>query len=142
MSEQLPVQSRPSPPFTADTQFWWDGVADKKLLIQRCLGCKKLRHPPGPLCPTCHSLDWDTIESSGRGEIYSFVTLHHPPIPPFEYPNVIVLVELEEGTRVVSNLPGVAPDEVEIGQRVQAYYADLEKGRTFLQFERVAQECA
>ncbi len=137
MSEQPPERPRPTPPITADTKFWWDGVAEKKLLIQRCLGCEELRHPPGPMCPSCHSLEWDTIESSGHGEIYSYVTFHHPPIPPFEYPNVIVLVELDEGTRVVSNLPGVAPDDVKVGQSVQAFYADLEKDRTFLLFKLV-----
>ena len=51
----------------------------------------------------------DTIEASGRGTVYSHVVAHHPPIPPFEYPNVIALIELEEGTRIVSNLVGVDP---------------------------------
>jgi len=89
------------------------------------------------MCSKCHSLEWDTIESSGRGVVYSFVTCHHPAIPPFDYPNVIVLVELSEGTRVVSNLPGVTPDDVKIGQPVQAYFAELEKDRTFLQFKPI-----
>ena len=39
----------------------------------------------------------EAIEASGRGVIHSFVVMHHPPVPPFEYPNVIVLVELAEG---------------------------------------------
>ncbi len=135
MSEPNPLRPRPAPPVTTDTKFWWDGIAENKLLIQRCLGCAELRHPPGPMCPACHSLEWDSVESRGRGEIYSFVTFHHPPIPPFEYPNVVVLVELAEGTRVVSNLPGVAPEDVKIGQPVQAFYTELEEGRTLLQFK-------
>jgi len=57
----------------------------------------------------------DAIEASGRGTVHSFVVAHHPPIPPFSYPNVIVLVELEEGTRLVSRLVGVDPDDVAIG---------------------------
>ncbi len=89
------------------------------------------------MCPSCHSLEWDAVESSGRGTIYSFVTFHHPPIPPFEVPNLIVLVELEEGTRVVSNLPGVAPDRVKIGQAVQATFEEIEEGRLLLQFAPV-----
>jgi uncharacterized OB-fold protein len=74
---------------------------------------------------------------SGRGSVYSFVVAHHPPIPPFEYPNVIVLVELAEGTRIVSNLPGVDPDEVEVGMPVQAEFVELEEGRNFLQFKAI-----
>ena len=132
-----PRRARPRPAITADNEFFWKGVEERKLLIQRCR-CGRLQHPPGPMCPECHSLEWDTVESSGRGVVYSFVVAHHPPIPPFEYPNVIVLVELEEGTRIVSNLLGTPPEEVEVGMPVQAEFVDLEEGRTFLQF-RVAE---
>ena len=59
-----------------------------------------------------------SVESSGRGTIHSFVVAHHPPLPPFEYPHVVVLVELEEGTRLVSRLVGTAPDDVRIGMPV------------------------
>ncbi|MCH2171344.1 Zn-ribbon domain-containing OB-fold protein [Myxococcota bacterium] len=133
MSE--PERLRPIPAITRDTQFWWDGIQERQLLIQRCSACGNLRHPPGPMCPSCHSLDWETLASSGRGEIYSFVSFHHPPIPPFDVPNLIVLVELDEGTRVVSNLPGVPSDQVRVGMPVQARFDELEPGRLFLQFE-------
>jgi len=86
------------------------------------------------MCPVCHSLEWDAVEASGRGSVYSFVVAHHPPIPPFEYPNVIALVELAEGTRIVSNLRGVEPAEIEVGMRVRAEFVELEEGRKFLQF--------
>jgi uncharacterized OB-fold protein len=89
------------------------------------------------MCPVCHSLEWDSVEASGRGSVYSFVVAHHPAIPPFEYPNVIVLVELAEGTRIVSNLLGVEPDEVAVGMPVRAEFVELEEGRNFLQFRSV-----
>jgi len=129
-------RSRPRPAITHDNEFFWKGAQAGKLLVQRC-ACGKLRHPPGPMCPTCHSLEWSPVEMSGRGSVYSFVVAHHPPIPPFEYPNVIVLVELAEGTRIVSNLPGVDPDEVEVGMPVQAEFVELEEGRNFLQFKAI-----
>ena len=91
---------------TPDTQFFWDGVREQRLLIQRCDGCGALRHPPRPMCPRCHSLEWDTIEASGRGTVFSFVMPHHPPLPWFDGPYVVALVELEEGTRLVTNLVG------------------------------------
>lgn len=124
---------RPRPAITHDNQFFWKGVEEGRLLIQQCR-CGRLRHPPGPMCPACHSLDWDTIEASGSGRVYSYVVVHHPPVPPFEYPHVIVLVELAEGTRIVSNLRGVDADAVEIGMPVRAEFVELEEGRTFLQF--------
>lgn len=87
---------RPLPGISDDTRFFWDGArAHGKLLIQRCKGCGELRHPPGPVCPSCHSFEWDTVESSGRGTVYSFVVMHYPEVAPFDHPNPIVLVELE-----------------------------------------------
>ena len=74
------------------------------------------------MCPACHSFELDAVEACGRGTVHSFVVAHHPPVPPFEYPNVIVLVELEEGTRLVSRLVGVDPDAVAIGLPVEVEF--------------------
>ena len=134
---EAPVEGtrpRPQPSITHDNRFFWEGVEQGKLLIQRC-ACGQLRHPPGPMCPHCQSLEWDTLEASGRGQVYSFVVMHHPVVAPFAYPNPVVLVELEEGTRIVSNLVGVAPDSIEIGMPVQARFDAVEPGRRMLQFE-------
>jgi uncharacterized OB-fold protein/acyl dehydratase len=117
---------RPRPAQTRDNAFFWEGAAKGVLLIQRCASCSRLRHPPGPMCPHCHSLEWDTLEASGRGRVYSFVVAHHPAIPPFEYPNLIVLVELEEGTRLVSNLLGIDPGEAEIGMPVRVEFTKVD----------------
>ena len=120
------ARRRPRPAQTRDNAFFWEGAAKGVLLIQRCASCSRLRHPPGPMCPHCHSLEWNTLEASGRGRIYSFVVAHHPAIPPFEYPNLIVLVELDEGTRLVSNLLGIDPAEVEIGMPVQVEFTKVD----------------
>jgi len=116
------MSSRLAPSMTADSQFFWDGVRDHKLLIQRCSQCGALRHPPRPMCPQCQSLTWDTVEASGRGTVYSFVIPHHPPLPWFPDPYVVALVDLEEGTRLVSNIVGVAPDGVTVGMAVSVRY--------------------
>jgi uncharacterized protein len=117
---------RPRPAQSQDNAFFWEGVAAGELRIQRCTGCKQLRHPPGPMCPRCHSLDWDAIVSSGRGHVFSFVIAHHPPVPPFPYPNPIALIELDEGTRLVSNLVGIDPADVAIGLRVRVEWTRVD----------------
>ena len=42
-----------TPSMSPDTQFFWDGLKEHRLLIQRCRSCLTLRHPPRPMCPTC-----------------------------------------------------------------------------------------
>ncbi len=109
---------RPRPAVNDDNRFFWEGVERGELLIQRCSGCGELRHPPRPMCPRCRSLDWDTVRSAGRGTVHSYVVPHHPRLPAFPEPYVVALIDLDEGTRLVSNLAGVAPGDVRIGMPV------------------------
>jgi uncharacterized protein len=122
------VNTRLAPSMTADTQFFWDGAKEHRLLIQRCVGCKTLRHPPRPMCPSCHSFEWDTLEASGRGTVYSFVMPRHPPLPWFDDGYIVALVELEEGTRLVTNLVGVDAGAVSIGMPVAVRFEEFDGG--------------
>jgi uncharacterized protein len=132
------ARPRPRPALTHDNRFFWEGVAQRELRIQRCNECHRLQHPPGPMCPGCHGLDLGFVRASGRGTVYSFVVAHHPAIPPFEYPNLIALVELEEGTRLVSNLVGVAREDARIGMPVAVEFAEVEPGRLLPRFRPAA----
>jgi uncharacterized OB-fold protein len=86
-----------------DDAFFWEGAADGVLLIQRCADCGTLRHPPAPMCGTCGSLAWDTQVASGRGRIVTWISSLHPNRPDDEA-RIVILVQLDEGTRLVSNL--------------------------------------
>jgi hypothetical protein len=132
------ARPRPKPAVTHDNRFFWEGVAQRELRIQRCNGCGRLQHPPGPMCAGCRGLDLGFVRSQGRGTIYSFVFVHHPSPPPFEYPNAVVLVELTEGTRLVSNLVGVAHEDVRIGMPVEVEFAEVEPGRWLPRFRPAA----
>jgi uncharacterized OB-fold protein/acyl dehydratase len=111
---------RLAPPLGHDNQWWWEGIAKDELRIQRCKDCGTLRHPPRPMCGSCQSIQWDWIVSKGAGSVHSYVVLHHPPVPGYDYPLPVVLVDLDEGTRIVANVAGCAPGEIRIGMRVQA----------------------
>jgi len=129
--------TRLAPTTTLDTQAFWDGVRDHELRLQRCTACRALRHPPRPMCPGCNSLDWDTIAASGRGRVYSFVMPRHPSFPWFEGTYIVVLVELEEGPRLVSNLCEIDPDDVTIGMPVEVFYEHFDDGLVLPQFRPV-----
>ena len=86
-----------------DDAFFWDGAAEGHLLIQHCADCGTLRHPPAPMCGNCGSLAWDTAEASGRGRIVTWMYSLHPNRPD-DAARIVILVQLDEGTRLVSNL--------------------------------------
>ena len=116
------MATRLAPSISPDTEFFWSGLTDSKLLIQRCADCKTLRVPPRPMCGNCQSLNWDSIESTGRGTVYSFVMPQYPPLPFLQYPYVVALIELEEGVRIVSNLCDIEPAAIEVGLPVEVFY--------------------
>ena len=127
--------TRPAPVVTDDSATFWDAARDHRLVAQRCSGCGRLRHPPRPMCPECHSVDVETVELSGTGTVYSYAILHHPQHPAFSYPVVAVLVDLDEGVRIVSNLTGVTPRDVAIGMPVRVAFEATEHDMAVPVFE-------
>jgi uncharacterized OB-fold protein len=104
-----------------EQDFFWEGVDRGEFLAQKCLGCGGLRHPPSPMCAACGSPHWEPQRLSGRGAIHTWIESRHPSEPDPE-PQLVVLVDLEEGLRFVSNLvdpqnagPGV-PVVLEFGE--------------------------
>jgi uncharacterized OB-fold protein/acyl dehydratase len=129
-----PKAKRPRPAVTQDNEWWFDACRQHRLLIQRCASCGALRHPTEPACPICQSFEWDTLEASGRGTVYSFVVNHYPRVPAFDYPLAVGLIELEEGTRLVANLTGIDPADITIGLPVEVVFVDHDDDLTLPAF--------
>jgi uncharacterized OB-fold protein len=119
-----------------DTEFYWEGTARGELRIQKCNACGLLRHPPGPLCPSCHAADRGHVVASGRGTIFSFVVHHAPRMPGRELPVTLALVELDEGVRMVATVAG-APEDLAIGDPVVAGFDRLDDETTLPTWEVV-----
>lgn len=120
---------RPSPAIGRDNAFFWEGVEVGELRLQTCQGCAALRHPPQPLCDRCGSSDQGWVVSTGKGVVYSHVTHHYPPLPGVELPHTVLLVELEEGVRIVSEFAsGVDASAVMVGLPVQLDFTPVPGG--------------
>lgn len=131
-STKAPVVKRPKPGISDDTRFFWEGCEAGELRIQRCTCCNQLQHPPAPVCIHCQSFDLDYQVVSGKGELYSFVVMHYPVLAPFEHPNPIGLIQLDEGVRMPVGLVGVAPEDLKIGQRMQVEFQTFDDGELTL----------
>jgi uncharacterized OB-fold protein len=129
-SREEPVAAREPyplrPAVNDDTAFFWEGVRQGELRIQRCADCGELRHPPGPVCPACRSANRAYTVASGEGTVYSYVVHHHPPVPGRETPFVVAVVELPEGVRIVGNIVDCPPDGVGIGMSLRATYRAMD----------------
>ena len=127
-AEAAPRMPRPRPGISRDTRFFWDGVQQAELRIQRCDGCQALHHPPMVRCPKCGSYDLGYRVASGRGRLYSFVEVHYPQVPAFDYPATVGLIELEEGTRLLSQVIDLDPEHVAVDMPLEVAFEEVEPG--------------
>ncbi len=125
----------PLPKPTPETQPYFDGLKQHKLMLQRCLECREAYFYPRPFCPKCFSFDVEWFQASGKGKLYSFV-INHRPVPGFDSPYVIAVVELEEGPRMMTNLVGIDPDPeiISCDMPVEIVYDDVTEEVTLPRF--------
>jgi uncharacterized OB-fold protein len=101
-----PAGAFPIPVPDADTQPFWDACARGELLIQRCGRCGKWLWQPRPICSSCQTPDPAWTRVSGAGVVASWMVMRPPTLPAYaaRVPFVILLVELDEGVRLLGYL--------------------------------------
>ncbi len=125
---------RPKPKFNQDQEWFWQGLRQRELRIQRFTDDGSLVHPPANANPKTQAMDWDWVVASGKATLYSFTVPHYPQVPSFDYPHVVGLVELEEGVRLVSNIIGLKSNQLEIGMALEVCFVDTHDDVTLHQF--------
>ena len=121
--------TRLKPIVTLDIKFFWDACDKGELVVERCSACQKVRFPPRPMCPHCHSTKREHVKVSGRGKVYSWIRPVHPKPVGFDAPPIVALVELEEGFRLVSNRYGVEFDQIKRDLPVELFVDKTVGGR-------------
>jgi uncharacterized protein len=124
------------------SQFFWDGCAEHKLLIQRCTQCGRYNHPPRLVCPACLSTNLVPTEMSGAGVVDTF-TIPLQPYDPYyagQVPYTLAVVELVEQKhlKMVTNIVEIDPDDVRIGMPVEVVFKEVAPGVTLPLFRVVA----
>lgn len=89
-----------------------------RFLIQHCGGCDHHIYYPREVCPHCGSDALHLVPPRGTGTVYATTTVRRKADAGGDYN--VVLIDLDEGVRLMSRVEGVAPAEVTIGQRVMA----------------------
>lgn len=120
--------SRPVPVPTDDERAFWAGGASGRLRIHRCQECGRWFHPPGPVCPECHSFDVAPCPASGRGTVWAATVNHQQWFPSLPTPYVVAIVELAEqpGLKMLTNVVGCEPATVHSGMQVEATFEKLD----------------
>jgi uncharacterized OB-fold protein len=116
-SEGIPIL--PASPLT---QPFWDGCREGALRYQRCAACGAATFNPAHVCRICTSNRLEWRDSTGRGTIFSYTICHRPMTPQFTDVYAPVIVELEEGYQMLSNLVGCPAADARVGMDVKVLF--------------------
>ncbi len=109
---------RPMPVKTPTTAPFWDALAQHRIVIQ------------------ANDLEWREI--SGMGTLYSYTVAHRPVSPHFAdaVPQLLAIVEWDEGPRFSTEIVNADRDDLSVGMRVRPVFFDYpEHDVTMLRYE-------
>ena len=102
---------------TAPEAVWREALGDGRLILQRSRASGDRFFPPRLAEPATGDEDWEWVDAIGLGTVYAVTVIHpKPPEPAYN----VVLVDLDEGPRLMSRVEGIDPAAIRIGDRVRA----------------------
>jgi len=131
---------KPLPAMSGLTKEFYDWCKRGELRFQRCTACRAWRHVPRELCAECGSWDWEWAASSGRGTVFTWTLVARAMHPAFQrdVPYAAVVIEMEEGVRLVSRVIDCPPGELEIDMPVAVRFEDVTADVTLPVFRRAS----
>jgi len=126
----------PAPVLRGEERIYFEEARRRRLVHQRCDDCGERIFYLRTVCPSCWSDRLTVCESSGRGVVHTFTTQYRPGHPAFagKVPYTAVLVDLDEGVRVLADLVDCAPDEVHVGMPVSVVFDEVSEDLTLPRF--------
>lgn len=115
------MSNKPMPLATAISAPFWDGLKEGRVMLQQCNSCQQWVFYPRRHCSHCWSHDLTWKEVSGAGSLYTYTVARVPTLPEFASaePQILAVVELDEGVRMNTTLIGLDPEQIEVGMRVK-----------------------
>lgn len=119
--------ARPLPAMDGLAKEFYGWCQQRELRFQRCTDCGVWRHVPREMCPECGSSQWEWAKSTGRGTVFTWTVVARALMPAFQAdtPYAPVVVEMDEGVRLLSSVVDCAPDQLQIGMPVEVTFEDV-----------------
>ena len=128
---------KPIPGASEETLPYWKALTEHKLMLPKCPECGRISFPPRAMCPKCLNFDQVWTELSGKATVHTFSVVYQNGAPGFrdEVPYVVGYVTLDEGPQMMTNVIGIDPKDVKIGQKVEIVYEDIMDDLTIPKFK-------
>ena len=128
--------AKPVPTLDELNRPFWEACRKNELLLQKCSACGHVRYPIAAYCPECLDENAQWTPMSGRGIVFSSIVFHQVYHPGFknDVPYNVSLIQLDEGPRLFSNVVGVPPGSVKVGDRVEVQFDAVTESLTIPRF--------
>lgn len=137
MTQVPTTEARPVPEPTPVSQPYWDALREHRIRIQYSPSSDAYVFYPRTLAPGTLADDLEWREISGAGTLYTFTVAERPTAPPWvdAVPQLLAVVEWDEGPRLSTELFDVDPADIRIGMRVVPVFCDEPaSGMTLLRY--------
>lgn len=128
--------NKPLPQPTPMSAPFWDGLKAHQVRLQQCDACAHWIFFPRAHCPRCasHALSWRPVD--GTGVLYTYTVARVPTLPEFadEMPQLLAVVEFDQGPRINTTLVGVDEAALRVGMRVRPVFDERPGAATLLRF--------
>jgi uncharacterized OB-fold protein len=116
-----------SPLLRGYAKEFYDWCHKRELRFQRCQNCGVWRHPPRPMCGSCHSMRAEWALTKGQGRVYCWTVIYQALDSAFanDVPYAAAIVELDEGPRLATWVTGLPPDQLEVGMGVEVWFDEI-----------------
>lgn len=109
-------------------RYWRERRYRYRLIGSECKECGKRYYPPRKVCLSCGSRELTEVKLVETGRVLSYTVIRVPPREFQEYaPYIIALIELDDGTKLLSQLTDVSPEEIRTGIRVIATFRKVKE---------------
>ncbi len=132
------VERIPRPYITMDAAPYWQAVKEGRLIFQRCAGCGSAVWQPRSVCPYCTRTDLRWEDANGRGTVYSFSTIFHPPLAIWtsKVPYTVGLIHMQEDYYFFSEIVA-KPEQIRIGAAVSVFFDRVDDDLTLPKFRLI-----
>ncbi|GKV65260.1 MULTISPECIES: Zn-ribbon domain-containing OB-fold protein [unclassified Sporosarcina] len=107
---------------------FWEATRSGKLVVQECTVTKKKVWPPRFVSPHSPGADLVWVPIEGKGKVYTFNIVYRGFLTYFDekVPYAMVVVELEEGVRMLGNAVGMDPTKVHCNMEMEAVFEKVD----------------
>lgn len=138
------IHNRPLPTRESDRDWnlfapFWKATKEGKLIVQECTETKKKVWPPRFISPFAPGAKLEWVPINTKGKVYTFNVVYRGFLPYFEekVPFAMVVVELEDGVRMLGHAVGIDPEEVKIGMEMEAVFEKVNDKITLVNWKPI-----